>query len=182
MADYPGDLLSFEAVLNRAFLTASLPPFHDRVMIDPNAPSGIRVLAKSMHVLAAGWVASIVWLWLATLQQHVVRHGLAPAGYAFDTVVSGLIPAIVIALGGVLISRWAGGAPNKLRPPQRVVARLLVVVRAERAAARHRLGDAAGSALILTTPASRRSPHPLRHERRARSRSAACCRAASREP
>jgi hypothetical protein len=113
MADYPGDLLSFEAVLNRAFLTASLPPFHDRVMIDPNAPSAIRVLAKSMHVLAAGWVASIAWLWLATLQQHLVRHGLAPADYAFDTVVSGLIPAIVIALGGVLISRWAGGAPNK---------------------------------------------------------------------
>src|SRR3954454_21681100 len=112
MADYPGDLLSFEAVLNRAFLTGSLPSFREH-MVDPNAPSGIRVLAKSMHVLATGWVASIVWLWLATLQQHVVRHGLAPAGYAVDTVVSGLIPAIVIALGGVLISRWAAGAPNK---------------------------------------------------------------------
>ena len=113
MADYPGDLLSFEAVLNRAFLTASLPPFHDRVVIDPNAPSGIRVLAKSMHVLAAGWVVSIVLLWLATLQQHVVRHGLAPTGYAVDTVFSGLIPAVVIAISGALISRWAGCAPNK---------------------------------------------------------------------
>jgi hypothetical protein len=112
MADYPGDLLSFEAVLNRAFLTGSLPSFREH-MIDPNAPSAIRVLAKSMHVLAIGWIASIVWLWAATLQQHVYRHGLAPAGYAVDTVVSGLIPALVIAIGGVLISRWAGRAPNK---------------------------------------------------------------------
>src|SRR5262245_41813871 len=112
MADYPGDLLSFEAVLNRAFLTGSLPSFREQ-MIDPNAPSAIRVLAKSMHVLAIGWIASIVWLWLATLQQHFYRHGLAPSGYAYDTVVSGLVPAVVIAISGVLISRWAGRAPNK---------------------------------------------------------------------
>jgi len=73
MADYPGDLLSFEAVLNRAFLTGSLPSFREH-MVDPNAPSAIRVLAKSMHVLAIGWIASIAWLWLATLQQQVATN------------------------------------------------------------------------------------------------------------
>ena len=113
MADYPGDLLSFEAVLDRAFLTASLPRLHGHVMIDPNAPSGIRVFAKSMHVLAAGWVASVAWLWIATLQQYFVRRGLAPDNYAIDTVVSGLIPAVFIALSGIAIARWAGRAPNK---------------------------------------------------------------------
>lgn len=112
MADYPGDFLSFEAVLDRAFLTASLPPLHDH-MIDPYAPSGIRVLAKSLHALAIGWVVSVAWLWLATLQQHFIRQGFAPENYALDTVASGLIPAAIIASIGIGIARWAGRAPDK---------------------------------------------------------------------
>src|SRR3954469_839571 len=106
MADYRGDLLSFEAVLDRAFLTGPLERFHGHVMRDPNAPSGIRVLAKSMHVLAVGWVASRPWLWIATIRQSFLRHGLTPDDYAVDTVVSGLIPAVFIALVGVAIARW----------------------------------------------------------------------------
>jgi hypothetical protein len=113
MADYGSDLLSFEAVLDRAFLTAPLPRLHEHVRIDPNAPSAVRVLAKSMHVLAVGWVAAVAWLWGATLQQHFLRHGIAPDNYAMDTVASGLIPAALIALAGLLITRWAGHAPNK---------------------------------------------------------------------
>jgi hypothetical protein len=113
MADYRGDFLSFEAVLDRAFLTASLPSLHDHVTIDPNAPSAIRVLAKSMHVLAIGWVASVAWLWIASLQQFVSRQGVAPENYALDTVISGLIPAAVIAWTGAAITRRAGHAPNK---------------------------------------------------------------------
>jgi hypothetical protein len=113
MADYQGDLLSFEAVLDRAFLTASLPRLHEHVVIDPNAPSAIRVLAKSMHVLASGWVLAIGWLWISTLQQHVLRHGMAPDYYAMGTMVTGLIPAALMALVGIVIDRWAGRAPNK---------------------------------------------------------------------
>jgi hypothetical protein len=113
MADYRGDLLSLEAVLDRAFLNAALPGLHEHVMIDPNATSAIRVLAKSMHVLAVGWVAAVAWLWFATVQQHLQRHGIAPTGYGADTVISGLIPAAFIALCGVAITKWAGHAPNK---------------------------------------------------------------------
>jgi hypothetical protein len=113
MADYRSDFLSFEAVLDRAFLTASLPGLHQHVMIDPNAPSAVRVFAKSMHVLAVGWVAAVAWLWIASLQQHFLRHGFSPDNYGLDTVVSGLIPAAIIALSGVAITRWAGHAPNK---------------------------------------------------------------------
>jgi hypothetical protein len=113
MADYRSDLLSFEAVLDRALLTASFPRLHEHVMLDPHAPSAIRVLAKSLHMLAAGWIASIAWLWLAALQQHVLRHGMAPDDYAVPTVVAGLIPAVAMALIGAAIAKWAGRAPNK---------------------------------------------------------------------
>ena len=64
MADYPGDLLTFSS----PFLI--LPPVSDHVVIDPSKPSAVRVLGKSMYVLAVGWFISIGWLWVATLQQH----------------------------------------------------------------------------------------------------------------
>jgi hypothetical protein len=113
MADYQSDWLSYESALDPAFLTASLPPLHQHVAIDPNAPSGVRVFGKSMYVLAAGWVVSVAWLWMATLKQHILRRGFAPEYYALDTLVSGLLPAVLMALVGFAIVRWAGPAPHK---------------------------------------------------------------------
>lgn len=65
-----------------------------------------------MHTFAAGWIASVAWLWVAEIQQHLIREGVAPPGYALDTLVIGLIPASVIALVGLAINRWAGPAPD----------------------------------------------------------------------
>lgn len=112
MTDYPGDWLSFEAALDAAFLTAALPNLQNHV-IDPNAPSGVRVLGKSMHVLAAGWLISIGWLWLATLQQHISRQGSAPDRYAIETLAGGVFPAAIMWLVGIVIERWTGRAPHK---------------------------------------------------------------------
>jgi hypothetical protein len=111
MADYPGDWLSFESALDAAFLR-SLPNLHEHV-IDPNAPSGVRVFGKSMHVLAAGWLLSVGWLWIATVQQHIDRQGSAPDRYAIETLIGGVFPAAMIWLVGIVIERWAGRAPNK---------------------------------------------------------------------
>jgi hypothetical protein len=113
MADYRSDWLSFEAALDAALLTASLPGLHQHVVRDPNAPSAVRVLGKSMYMLAAGWVASVAWLWIAGIQQHLLRHGTAPEGYSLSTALNGLIPAALIAVAGIAIDRWAGHAPNK---------------------------------------------------------------------
>jgi uncharacterized protein involved in response to NO len=66
-----------------------------------------------MHMLAAGWGLSVAWLWVAQVQQHVQRQGVAPDNYAIRTVVEGLFPALLIALLGIAINRWAGRAPNK---------------------------------------------------------------------
>ena len=113
MADYPSDWLSIEAALDAALLTGSLPNLHDHVIIDPHAPSAVRVLVKSMYVLAAGWLVSIAWLWIATVQQHILRHGVAPDYYALGTLTGGLVPALVLASLGVTMERWTGRAPNK---------------------------------------------------------------------
>jgi hypothetical protein len=104
MAKYPDDLYPFSA----AYLIAALPQLHERVIIDPSAPSSVRVFGKSMHVLAAGWVLAIGWLWLDALQQHQFRTGVP-----FDLLgaVSGLLPALVLGAIGWTFARVAGRAP-----------------------------------------------------------------------
>jgi hypothetical protein len=82
-------------------------------MIDRHAPSAVRVLAKSMHVFAAGWILAVGWLWTATVQQHFLRHGVAPDSYGLGIVAGALIPAAVLALIGYAIDRWAGRAPTR---------------------------------------------------------------------
>lgn len=85
---------------------------YSHVMIAQPSTSAVRVFGKSMHTFSAGWVAAVGWLWIAQVQQHMLREGGPPPGYAIDTVVMGLIPAILIACAGMLINRWTGPAPD----------------------------------------------------------------------
>jgi hypothetical protein len=81
-------------------------------MLAAPRPSAVRVFGKSMHTFAAGWIVSVVWLWVAEIQQHILRQGVAPPAYGLNTLFSGLIPAVLIALVGRMINRWAGPAPT----------------------------------------------------------------------
>lgn len=74
--------------------------------------SQIRIFAKSLHFLAAGWAVSIGWLWLAELRQHVRRHDALPPDYGMATLVTGTIAAIVLEGAAVLFTRWTGSAPT----------------------------------------------------------------------
>ena len=65
-----------------------------------------------MYVLAAGWVVAVGWLWMAELQQFIRRHCGPPPDYAAATMTSGFVPALFIALLGVLVGRWTGRAPE----------------------------------------------------------------------
>src|SRR5258706_14927144 len=65
-----------------------------------------------MYTLAAGWIISVAWLWIAEIKQHLFRQGVAPPGYAMNTLFFGLIPAACIALLVRIINRWAGPAPD----------------------------------------------------------------------
>ena len=53
------------------------PSTESDVLVDPSAPSAIRVFGKSMHVLGAGWFVSVMWL-CTELQQYIYRHYEAP--------------------------------------------------------------------------------------------------------
>jgi len=66
-----------------------------------------------MHTFSAGWVLAVAWLWIAGVQQHFQREGVPPPNYAITTVLSGLIPAVLIAGVGMMINRWAGPAPDE---------------------------------------------------------------------
>ena len=85
------------------------------LMVAAPRTSAVRVFGKSMHTFAAGWIISVAWLWIAEIQQHQLRQGVAPPGYALSTLVLGLIPAALIALLGRTINRWAGPAPDNSR-------------------------------------------------------------------
>lgn len=77
-----------------------------------NRPSGPRVFAKSLHLLALGWLASVGWLWIAQIQQSMQRFAVAPEGYAVGTLIGGLLPAALVELMAIgtdaLIARVPG--------------------------------------------------------------------------
>jgi hypothetical protein len=81
-------------------------------MIVSSRTSAVRVFGKSMHTLSGGWVVAVAWLWIAEIQQHVLRQGVPPPSYAMNTMLLGLVPAALIACMGVIINRWTGPAPN----------------------------------------------------------------------
>lgn len=66
-----------------------------------------------MFVFAAGWVASVGWLWVAGFQQHVLRRGVAPPDYGMRIIVLAIVPAVLLGLGGVGMARWTGSAPER---------------------------------------------------------------------
>jgi hypothetical protein len=83
-----------------------------------NRPSSIRVLAKSLHLLAVGWLATVVWLWTAQVQVNISRFGVAPEGYAYRTLIEGLLPAMLVELMAIgmdsLLARVGGrGDPRR---------------------------------------------------------------------
>ena len=81
-------------------------------------PSGLRVLAKSLHLLALGWLLSVLWLWASQIQLNISRFGVAPEGYALGTLIEGVLPATLVELMAIgmdsMIGRVAGrGDPRR---------------------------------------------------------------------
>jgi hypothetical protein len=82
-----------------------------RVSVPP-APSRLRVLAKSFYWFGAGWAVAVGWLWIAEVQQHIQRRGTPPPAYGMNTAISGVAPALLIALVGFYVAKWTGCAPD----------------------------------------------------------------------
>ena len=88
---------------------------HHTIMTERSHPSAVRVFGRSLYMLAAGWAASILWLWLVALRQHVVRFGTTPDDLAITLLVAGAIPAIALALLARSFGKFTGGAPSALQ-------------------------------------------------------------------
>lgn len=85
---------------------------HERVILDPSAPSAVRILGKSLYLLAAGWTLAIAWLWVEAIRQHQLRYDAPPPDYAAGTLGTGFIAAVLLATGGWAVARFAGRASH----------------------------------------------------------------------
>jgi hypothetical protein len=72
--------------------------------------SHVRVFGKSLHLLAAGWMVSVGWIWLAEIRQFVRRHDATPPDLAVTTLLTGAMSAVVLEVLAYLFVRWTGSA------------------------------------------------------------------------
>lgn len=106
VADYAGGSLPFVP------LTVPLAEARRLFMTDFSAPSSVRVFGKSLHLLAAGWMAAMAWLWLAALNQALLRRGAVPEDFGASMLIGGLLSALAIEAVAVMVVRWTGRAPR----------------------------------------------------------------------
>ena len=79
-------------------------------------PSSIRVLAKSLHLLAVGWLVCVCWLWVAQIRLQLRRFDAPPEGYAVSTLIEGVIPAMAIEVTAIALARWISRVPGRSDP------------------------------------------------------------------
>jgi hypothetical protein len=106
VADYAGGSLPFIP------LTVPLAEARRLFMTDFSEPSSVRVFGKSLHWLAAGWTVAIWWLWLAGVNQSLIRRGEMPENFGASTLIAGLVSALAIEAVAILFVRWTGRAPR----------------------------------------------------------------------
>lgn len=110
--DGPTDLAATLDRISEAALFG-LPLIHLPMPFDPTRPSAVRVFGKSMHVLALGWMIAVVWLWVAGVQQHMLREGGMPADYGLPLLAFGAVIGMVLEAAALPVTRWTGRAPNQ---------------------------------------------------------------------
>jgi len=76
-------------------------------------PSSIRVLVKSLHLIAAGWLASVGWLWLSQVLINLDRFGVPPENYGLWTLVEGIFPAALVELSALKLGDYLRNVPAK---------------------------------------------------------------------
>jgi len=75
-------------------------------------PSGIRVLAKSFHLLAGCWLLCVGWLWVAQIRLQFRRFDAPPEGYAVSTLIEGALPTLAIEGMAVALAMWISTVPG----------------------------------------------------------------------
>jgi hypothetical protein len=75
-------------------------------------PSSIRVLAKSLHLLAACWLVCVCWLWVAQIRLQFRRFDTPPEGYAVSTLIEGAVPIVAIEGAAIALATWISMVPG----------------------------------------------------------------------
>jgi len=75
--------------------------------------SSARVFGKSLHWLAAGWTVAVVWLCVAQIQRGWLLEPLLPTNYHFDTLVEGVLAALLVELLAIVSNVLTGPAPTR---------------------------------------------------------------------
>lgn len=75
-------------------------------------PSGVRIFAKSVHMMALGWLICVLWLWGAGIRQHVRRYETLPPDYGAAVLVSGVAAGVLLELVAFGMTTWTGRAPG----------------------------------------------------------------------
>ena len=76
--------------------------------------SSVRVFGKSLHMLAAGWAASIGWLWVAAVNQQLQRTGTVPGDFGLSLVALGVLSGIVLEITALYVVKLTGAAPLRI--------------------------------------------------------------------
>jgi hypothetical protein len=84
--------------------------------VSPGSPvstvSSVRVFAKSLHWLAAGWAVSVVLLCVAQIQRGWLLDPAAATDYHVSTLIEGLAPALIVEAMAFFSVAWSGPAPT----------------------------------------------------------------------
>jgi len=75
--------------------------------------SAVRVFGKSLHWLAAGWVIGVAWLCISQIQRGWLMDPSAPTNFHVDTIVEGIIPALVVEVSAFFMAALTGSAPSR---------------------------------------------------------------------
>ena len=74
--------------------------------------SSVRVFAKSLHWLAAGWAVAVVWLCIAQMRRGWMLDPSVATDYHVSTLIEGLAPALLIEAMAFFSVAWSGVAPT----------------------------------------------------------------------
>ena len=81
-------------------------------------PSSVRVLAKSLHLLAAGWIVSVGVVWVFQMRNDARLNRGDPWDPHVATIVAGIVPALILGATALAIDRRAQSAPVEADDPR----------------------------------------------------------------
>ena len=112
-------------------------------------PSSIRVFVRSLHLIAAGWLLGVMWIWLSQIQENVSRFGVPPEGYAVSTADRRDLSRCAHRAGGAVSGGYAPEGAGHRTTVARMASCVLVGARAEPADLGYRLPVDQRRALIV---------------------------------